>query len=62
MATSSCSKCSSTVFEKKQHVLAGSDFRVDFVQCAACGTVVGVMSFHDTHSLLDQIGALPLNA
>ena len=56
MATSSCSKCSSDTFEKKEHVLSGSDFKVNFVQCSVCGAVVGVMSYHDTHTLLDQIG------
>jgi hypothetical protein len=57
MATSTCPKCPSKEFEKKEHELSGSDFKVNFVQCAACGAVVGVMSFHDTHTLLDQIGA-----
>ncbi|KAA4627384.1 hypothetical protein F3B42_08810 [Bacteroides ovatus] len=55
MATSKCPKCDSTRFEMKEGAINGSRFRYNFVQCAACGAVIGVVPFHNTNALLEQI-------
>ena len=56
MATSTCPKCTSTAFElKTPERIAGSNYTYDFIQCAGCGTVVGVVDAHHVPSLLQQI-------
>ena len=45
MAVSKCGKCEATRFELKTQEPSGSAVKFNFIQCAACGTVVGVTDF-----------------
>lgn len=47
MALSKCVKCNSMKFEHKIAEPAGSRFKLAFIQCAACGGVVGVMDYYN---------------
>jgi len=57
MATSTCPKCSSTTFEMTEVLPKGSRYKFMFIQCAACGAVVGVTDWYNTSSLLEKIAA-----
>lgn len=57
MARSTCPKCDSTRFEVAVAEPKDSRFKVNFVQCASCGAVVGVMDYYNVPSLLDKIAA-----
>lgn len=46
MAQSTCVKCGNTHFEIRENFLAKQKIKVQFVQCARCGTPVGVLD-HD---------------
>lgn len=54
MALSSCPKCDSSVFELQENTPAGSPYSLIFVQCASCGSVVGVMDFSNIGTLMRQ--------
>jgi hypothetical protein len=62
MATSTCPKCNSTQFEMKEHSPRNAKFNLEFVQCASCGAVVGVMGYFnigsETQDLKKQINDL----
>ncbi len=55
MATSACPKCSSSSFEIKINEPRGSRFKIYFIQCTSCGTVVGTMDYYDTATMLEKI-------
>ena len=55
MAASKCPKCESTNFELKAGAPKGSKYKVMFIQCSACGSVVGVTDFYNVPSLLEII-------
>ena len=55
MAMSSCPKCEDHRFEMKESSPTGSEFKIMFIQCASCGTVVGVTDFYNIPSLLGKI-------
>lgn len=57
MPRSTCPKCDSTRFELAQSEPNGSRFKVNFIQCASCGAVVGVMDYYSVPSLLEKIAA-----
>jgi len=44
MAISTCSQCEETKFELVLQQLQDPKCTVNFVQCASCGTVVGVLA------------------
>jgi len=50
MALSSCPKCDNLSFEIQEVTPTDSLFKLNFVQCAGCGAVVGVVEY-------DNIGA-----
>lgn len=54
MAASTCVKCGSTSFELKETVLAGSPWKLYFVQCFHCGGVVGVLDDQNIGGMLRQ--------
>lgn len=54
MALSVCGKCGHTEFELAEHVLSGSQFKFNFVQCAHCGTPVGVLDYYNLGTLLKK--------
>ncbi len=65
LATSKCAQCKSTTFEVVITEPAKSNFKLLFVQCAACGSVVGVLDFmnigtmiHDQDQVLKRITAM----
>ena len=43
MASTTCAKCGHTQFELKEIVVKDSAFRLMSVQCASCGTSIGVI-------------------
>ena len=45
MAMSSCPTCKSHLFELKGIEPSGSRFKLNAVQCSACGTVVGILDY-----------------
>ncbi|HUJ61820.1 MAG TPA: hypothetical protein VLX92_25120 [Kofleriaceae bacterium] len=57
MATPCCPRpdCNSNAFEVHEFKPSSSNFRMQSVQCARCGTVVGVMDYYNIGSLLGQI-------
>lgn len=55
MATSTCVKCKSTKFEAVLQNPQGSSFNFIFIQCAACGGVVGVTEFYNLGARLDKL-------
>jgi hypothetical protein len=52
MALSTCIKCGANNFEATVKEPRGSNFKVQFIQCGACGGVVGVMDYYNIGSLL----------
>ncbi len=57
MATSTCAKCDGHVFELTEQTPAGAAHKVLFVQCAVCGTPIGVLDVHDNAALLAKQAA-----
>ena len=56
MATSKCPKCESIRFELMPHAdIEGCRFTLNFIQCASCGAVVGVLPYRSTEYLLGKI-------
>ena len=56
MAVSSCPKCGGNRFEVKEAEPTGSAYVLAFVQCSACGTVVGVMDYANIGNVLVNHG------
>ena len=55
MAQSTCSKCGHHVFELRETEPMGSKYKFYFVQCALCGTVVGVVEYYHVGTRLKRI-------
>jgi len=55
MAISTCPKCSNSTFEMKEYSPRGSDFKYSFIQCDACGAVVGVTDFYNIGGMLETL-------
>ena len=55
MATSKCPRCDSTFFEAKEANVSGSDWRYMFIQCASCGSVVGVQDIFNVPNMISQL-------
>lgn len=59
MAASKCARCECTKFEMvQQDDVAGSRFKLQFVQCAACGSVVGMTTYEHVPSMLNSLTVL----
>jgi uncharacterized OB-fold protein len=54
MANSTCARCNSTRFEMKEFTPDEATHKVMFVQCAVCGTVVGVTDVYAVGSMVNQ--------
>jgi predicted nucleic-acid-binding Zn-ribbon protein len=54
MAMSSCPKCGENRFELAENSPAGSKFKFMFVQCAGCGTVLGVLDYYNVGDMLQE--------
>lgn len=63
MATSKCPSCEKTRFELKENSPTGSKFKFNFIQCSACGTVVGVADYFHIptliHGLQETVEKIP---
>lgn len=57
MAMSSCPKCDGHSFEAVDQVPHNSTVKVIFIQCQACGTVVGVKDWLQQEETIRQIKA-----
>ncbi|HEX2925818.1 MAG TPA: hypothetical protein VHP38_06115 [Ruminiclostridium sp.] len=55
MAWSTCPKCNYHNFEVVEKSLTGSDLKFAFVQCIACGTVVGVIDHSDIGHRINEL-------
>jgi predicted nucleic-acid-binding Zn-ribbon protein len=55
MAYSKCPKCENSSFEMVEQTPKGSAFKLMFVQCALCNTVVGVMDYYNIGSVLREL-------
>lgn len=59
MAVSKCGRCECKSFEMvQQDAVAGSRFKLQFVQCAGCGAVVGVTTYEHVPSMLNSLSSL----
>jgi len=59
MAQSKCpnTNCQSNSFEAKTVEIEGYIYGVKFIQCSKCGTVVGVLPFHDTARTVSELSS-----
>lgn len=55
MATSTCIKCGNHTFEMKDAEPKDTAYKLLFVQCSACGGVVGVMEYSNIGATLHKI-------
>ena len=55
MAQSKCPRCEHSTFEMKDAAPSGGNFKVTFVQCGSCGTVVGVMDSVNVPVLIEKL-------
>lgn len=55
MTQSTCAKCGNHSFEMKENIPKGSEYKLMFVQCSSCGSVVGVTDYYNTATLLERI-------
>jgi hypothetical protein len=54
MATSTCAKCGGQSFEIVLSEFAGDRYRRNLVQCASCGTPIGVLESSNTSAQFDE--------
>lgn len=52
---SKCGACSGTMFEIKEAKISRAAFRMYFVQCSACGAVIGTLPYQDTNANLEDV-------
>lgn len=55
MALSKCGSCNGGFFQLVEKEPSGSNFKVMFVQCSACGVPIGVMDYFDTHTQIQKL-------
>jgi Fe2+ or Zn2+ uptake regulation protein len=55
MAVSICPKCGNRTFEAKECTTQNSNYKIQFIQCASCGTVVGAMDFWSISNLIIEL-------
>lgn len=55
MATSKCPVCQKTSFETVENTPRNSKYIVMFVQCASCGSVVGVLESYNIGNLIYKL-------
>jgi Fe2+ or Zn2+ uptake regulation protein len=55
MSQSKCAKCDHSTFEMVENTPKGSKFHVTFIQCAQCGTVIGVQPDENIPALLHSM-------
>ena len=56
MAVSKCPKCEGMSFELVENSnVIKANFKIMFIQCALCGTVVGTTDYYNTPSLIKNL-------
>jgi len=55
MAISKCPKCDNTFFELVENSPSKSNYKLLFVQCSRCGTVVGAMDYYNIGTVLNKV-------
>lgn len=55
MALSTCPKCGNHSFEMVENSPSNSRFKVLFIQCSACGCVVGTKEYYDIATLIKRL-------
>lgn len=55
MAASRCPKCEGHQFEIVEKEVRNARFKMMFVQCSSCGTVVGVRDYENAPSLIHRL-------
>lgn len=55
MAFSRCPKCENSFFEVKESSPSGSNYKIMFVQCSKCGSVVGTMDYWNIGTLVKDL-------
>lgn len=49
---SNCAKCGGGMFKVVEKEPKGSNFKLNFVQCSACNTPIGVLDYYNLGSLI----------
>ncbi len=52
---SKCPKCESKNFESVLETPSKSNFKLQFIRCTSCKTVVGVLEYYNLGSLIDKL-------
>jgi len=55
MAYSRCPQCENTAFEVVENSPSKSRFKLLFVQCGKCGSVIGTMDFFNVGSMIETV-------
>lgn len=55
MAYSKCPKCDNGYFEVTENSPSKSNFKLLFVQCSSCGSVVGTMDYLNIGTLVKEL-------
>ena len=55
MALPTCPKCDHLFFEATTITPVKSNFKINAIHCASCGCVVGVLPFHNTSTVIQQL-------
>jgi len=61
---SKCPKCEDSSFEMAEETPKGSGFKLMFVRCSSCKTVVGVIDYFNIGNLVQELATklkVPLN-
>ena len=53
--SSKCPSCTSTSFETAIETPKNSNFKLLFIRCSSCGTVVGVLDYYNIGALLEKL-------
>jgi len=55
MLKSKCPKCEGTWFETVLEVPDNSNFKIQFIRCKSCKTVVGTQEYYNTGFLIHKL-------
>jgi hypothetical protein len=55
MAYSKCPKCDNTYFEVTENSPSKSNYKLLFVQCSKCGSVVGTMDYYNIGARISEL-------
>lgn len=53
--SSKCPCCSSTAFESVIETPKNSNFKLQFIRCSSCKTVVGVLDYYNIGAMLENL-------